>query len=172
MNDLTYIELNAILYYADYLSLQEKSIPITDSCKYFFVYGAPINIAYIANTQPIFDENNEYFIKSKDEYSTLREKFGEDGVMSFIDNVCSLRARGKVTGEDMLQVLHRYSQRSERAKALNTYKQYVKNIKYTHLIKGNDERNSRTECTKYVAHTEIFKGDSTKPTIHIGGIEA
>ena len=28
------IELNAILYYADYLSLRSISTPVTDNCKY------------------------------------------------------------------------------------------------------------------------------------------
>ena len=36
MND---IELNAILYYADFLSLKDVSQPVTDNCKYFFVHG-------------------------------------------------------------------------------------------------------------------------------------
>jgi hypothetical protein len=47
MND---IELNAILYYADFLSLKAINQPVTDNCKYFFVYGVPINSAFIAST--------------------------------------------------------------------------------------------------------------------------
>lgn len=159
------IELNAILYYADYLSLKDKSIPITDTCKYFFVYGAPVNAAYLADTQPIFDENNRYFKESLEEYEKLYSKFGTDGVMSFIDNVCNLSARGTVSGEDMLQVIHRYSQKSERTEALKKYNNYKKSIKYTHLINKDNGEFREQECTKYVAHSEIAKGIGIKPKI-------
>ena len=40
------IELNAILYYADYLSLRSISTPVTDNCKYYFIHNTPINSAY------------------------------------------------------------------------------------------------------------------------------
>lgn len=46
---LDIIELNAILYYADYLSLKEESKAVTDNCKYYFIYGSPINSAYIVD---------------------------------------------------------------------------------------------------------------------------
>ena len=36
------IELNAILYYADLLSLKDISIPVTDNCKWFFIHNNPI----------------------------------------------------------------------------------------------------------------------------------
>lgn len=58
MND---IELNAILYYADFLSLQAISVPVTDNCKYFYIHKVPINSCYILDLEPIFDENNTYF---------------------------------------------------------------------------------------------------------------
>lgn len=44
------IELNIILYYADYLSLVETSTTVTDNCKYYVVYGTPMNAAYIVDT--------------------------------------------------------------------------------------------------------------------------
>ena len=59
MND---IELNAVLYYADYLSLKAINEPVTDNCKYFFIHGAPINSLFILNLEPVYDKNNEYFI--------------------------------------------------------------------------------------------------------------
>lgn len=34
---MTNIEHNAILYYADVLSLKETSKPVTDNCKYYFI---------------------------------------------------------------------------------------------------------------------------------------
>lgn len=58
MNELSNIELNAVLYYADFLSLEHEGIPVTDTCKYFFIYGTPINSACVVNNMPIYDENN------------------------------------------------------------------------------------------------------------------
>jgi len=55
------IELNAILYYADFLSLKQLSYPVTDNCKYFFIHGVPMNSLYILDLKPNYDENNPYF---------------------------------------------------------------------------------------------------------------
>lgn len=62
---MTMIELNAILYYADFLSMKETSTPVTDTCKYFFIHGNPMNSCYIAGTEPIYDPENQYFKQSK-----------------------------------------------------------------------------------------------------------
>lgn len=53
---MTHAELNAILYYADFLSLKSESIPVTDNCKYFFIHGCPINSAYIVDLEPEYDK--------------------------------------------------------------------------------------------------------------------
>lgn len=55
------IELNAILYYADFLSLKQRSIPVTDNCKYFFIHGAPINSLFILNLEPEYSIDDIYF---------------------------------------------------------------------------------------------------------------
>ena len=39
-------EMSAVLYYADFLSLQYQNKPCTEQCKYFFIHGVPVNIAY------------------------------------------------------------------------------------------------------------------------------
>lgn len=41
-------ELSAILFYADFLSMQETSTAVTDTCKYFYIYDIPVNICIIA----------------------------------------------------------------------------------------------------------------------------
>ena len=67
------IELNYILYYADFLSLKCTDTPVTDNCKYFFIHGAPKNAAYIVGCEPVYDKNNPYFIQSVQEYELLKE---------------------------------------------------------------------------------------------------
>ena len=57
---MTNVELNAILYYADFLSMKYENHPVTDNCKYFFIHGAPINSAYILDLEPEYDPDNKY----------------------------------------------------------------------------------------------------------------
>lgn len=116
------IELNAILYYADYMSLREIGQPVTDNCKYFFVHGAPINAAFILNLEPEYDKTNPYILRATTEYSLIKDKFGEDGVESFIDEICNIKAAGSVNAEQMLKYIHRWSNKYERKLAFNAYK--------------------------------------------------
>lgn len=103
------IELNSILFYADYLSLKNTNKPVTDTCKYFFVYRCPINSAFIAKVEPIYDVENEYFKQSYEEYQLIKDKFGEDGVLDFISNIGELQASGMCDGERLLKYIHQYS---------------------------------------------------------------
>lgn len=66
--EINNIELNAILFYADYLSLRATSTPVTDNCKYFFIYRCPINSAFIAGVAPVYDVSNPYYKQSYAEY--------------------------------------------------------------------------------------------------------
>lgn len=90
------IELNAILFYADYMSLREICQPVTDNCKYFYIHGCPINAAFILNLEPEYDETNPYFLQAYAEYNTIRDKYGDEGIESFIDDICAIRACGSV----------------------------------------------------------------------------
>lgn len=148
------IELNAILYYADFLSMKDISQPVTDNCKYFFIHGAPINSAYIVNLEPLYDENNKYFKQASDEYILIRNKFGEEGVESFIDDVCCIKACGSVDAERMLQCIHQFSNKKDRKHAFNTYYNWRNNQKYTHIITDNNGKPVEKQCTRYVYHTE------------------
>lgn len=149
------IELNAILYYADFLSLKAISQPVTDNCKYFFIHNVPINSLYIIDMEPIYDEENPYFQQAWQEYQIIRDKFGEDGVESFIEDICSIRACGSVDAERMLKCIHQYSSRMERRQAFNTYYTWAENQTYKHEIKDEDGNPKETSCTKYFKHAEI-----------------
>lgn len=52
------VELNIVLYYADYLSLVDTSTTVTDNCKYYFIYNIPVNSAYIVGSKPFYDKHN------------------------------------------------------------------------------------------------------------------
>lgn len=156
--ELNIVELNAILYYADFLSMQELSIPVTDTCKYFFVHQVPMNACYIADVEPIFDPNNKYFKQSRDEFTALRDKFGDDGAMSFIEDISSIRACGCVSGERMLQCIHRYSPRKKYEKALQKYTDWKNGLIYKHIIKDDDGKSIVANCSKEIAHVEASLG--------------
>ena len=148
------IELNAILYYADFLSLKAVNHPITDNCKYFFIHGAPINSLFILNLEPLYDEQNEYFQQAKTEYEVIKDKFGDEGVESFVDDVCCIKACGSVNAEAMLKCIHQYSTKKQRKEAFREYYNWKNSQIYTHITINEDGDPQETECTAYVYHAE------------------
>lgn len=151
-------ELNAILYYADMLSLQETSIPVTDTCKYFFIHGVPMNSCYIAGVEPFYDPENQYFKQSLKEYQMIKSQFGNDGIESFIDDMCNLKACGCVSGERMLDCIHYYSPKKKHKEALQKYNNWKDSITYKHIIKDEDGRSIIANCSKEIAHIEKTYG--------------
>ena len=128
LDNYTDIELSSILYYADYLSLRSKAIPVTNISfpvylligvslifsffgsrfyvyivnlkiiikliyvivLYFFIFNSPVNLAYLVGSSPIFSKDNKYFKQSVKEYDQIRNKFGESGIISFIEDICNI----------------------------------------------------------------------------------
>ena len=152
------VELNAILFYADFLSLKEISQPITDNCKYFYIYGLPVNSAFIVNVEPEYDKENQYFKQAKTEYEIIKDKFGEGGIQTFIDDICCIKSCGTVNAEDMLKCIHRFSNKKERNQAFNIYNTWKNNKKYTHITINENGDPKETPCSKYVYHAEKMLG--------------
>lgn len=148
------IELNAVLFYADFLSLKETSQPITDNCKYFYIYGVPINACFILNLQPNYNTENQYFQQAKIEYELIRDKYGDEGLETFIDDICCIKACGTVDAERMLKCIHQYSNKYDRKQAFNTYYRWKNNQVYTRKTINEDGRIEEKPCTKYVYHIE------------------
>lgn len=151
---MTDIELNAILYYADFLSLKHTNHPVTDNCKYFFIHGCPINSAYIIDLEPEYDPDNQYIAQAMAEYQTIQEKFDAEGAMSFIDDICSIKACGSVDAEAMLKCIHRFSNKYERKQAFNAYYNWKKQQVYSHITLNENGDPQETPCTRYVKHFE------------------
>lgn len=108
------VDLNIILYYADFLSLKESSKTVTDNCKYYFVHKAPINLAYLHNSEPFYDPENKYYKQAYNEYSLLLNNFGEEGVKDFATNIGNLAVMGCIDAELMLKQIHQFSSKVER----------------------------------------------------------
>lgn len=152
------IELNAILYYADFLSMKAKSQPVTDTCKYFFVHGAPINSAFIVDLEPIYESDNEFFQQALAEYTLIRDKFGDEGIDSFIDDICSIKACGSVDGHRMLQCIHQFSNKYDKKQAFKQFQEWKNNQIYTHIITNEDGKQEERPYTKYTYHVERMLG--------------
>ena len=150
-------ELSAILYYADLLSMKSTSHPITNNCKYFFVHKTPMHISFIVNQLPQFDKEDQYFQQSLNEYRMLTDKYGNDGAMSFINNLCNLGVAGSVNGLQMLKYIHRYTDNYNKYKAFKEYKQYIKDQKYTFQSKNDDGEIETRSCTKYISNDQISR---------------
>lgn len=153
---MTDVELNTILYLADYLSLQQKSIPVSETCKYFFIKGAPINIQYLQYKKIDVPLQNEYVKQALELCIMISHQFDEDGERDFIDHICEIQASGMVDAERMLQYIYQYDSKGKN-KALDIYYNYINNKKY--IIEEEDEDGNITEreCTKYIKHYEDNK---------------
>ena len=161
MND---ISISAILFYADYISLKEQSIPVTDTCKYFFVHKQPINCAFIAGYEPFYDEDNPYFQQAVKDLKQLEEYSNEDDTMSFVNDIGMLQAGGMCDGERLLKYIHQYSDRKERKTAMKKYNDYMCSLKYNKTITDENGNPRQIECTKYYAHAERCGKGSKLPT--------
>lgn len=150
-------ELSAILYYADLLSMKSTSHPITNNCKYFFVHKTPMHISFIVNQLPQFNKEDQYFQQSLNEYRMLTDKYGNNGAMSFINNLCNLGVAGSVNGLQMLKYIHRYTDKYNKYKAFKEYGQYIKNQKYTFQSRNDDGELEARPCTKYIANDQISR---------------
>lgn len=153
-NFLKAVSLNAVLYYADYLSLYHTYTPITDTCKYFIIFGAPINAAYITGGSPIYDENNQYFKQALKELCKIQEKAGRSGMISFLQNVCNIFARGCVSGKQLLECIIYYKTKREKREAWAKYNEYMSNIQYD-LQYVEDGETTTINSSKYVKHIDI-----------------
>ena len=88
------------------------------------------------------------------EYEQIKNKFGEEGVESFVDDICMIRACGSVDAERMLKCIHQYSSKKERKQALNSYYNWKNSQTYSHITINEDGDAIETECSKYTYHAE------------------
>lgn len=108
--------------------------------------------------KPEYDEDNQYFKQARAEYEIIRDKFGDEGVQTFIDDVCCIKACGSVDAERMLKCIHQFSNKRERRQAFNAYNTWRDNQVYTHItINENGDPQEKT-CSKYVYHAERMLG--------------
>lgn len=148
------MNLNAVLFYADYLSLHDLYTPITDTCKYYIIFGMPINAAYIQGSGPIYNKESKYFKQSVDELQKIYKKTGPEGVISFLQNICNVFALGNIDGIKMLNCMFYYENKKIKNISRSTYTKYMKSIRYKHVVE-EDGVETAISNTKYVEHANI-----------------
>lgn len=84
----------------------------------------------------------------------LKHKFGDDGAISFLKNICNLGVAGSVNATQMMKYIHRYDEKSERDKAFMRFKENRSKKIYTHITRNDDGEITQEQCSKYVAHAE------------------
>lgn len=145
---------NIILYYADYLALRNENRQVTDNCKYYCVYDTPINLAYLVDSMPFFDEEDKYYKQSKEELSVIENKAGYEAIQNFVNNICNVKVMGCIDGQLMMKQIHQFSNGVERKRAFKDYDNWLSCQHYTHLQLNDAGDLVRHECTRYVAQQE------------------
>lgn len=144
-------EQSEILYYADYLSLKETFTPVTDNCKYYIVFEKPLNSAFICDLSPFYASDDKFYLQAKKELSELKKQVGQEGVDSFLKNLCNIYSSGVINGLQMLNCILYYEDKKVKKLARKTYQEHLDNIKYTITYEEDGEERT-VECTKYIAH--------------------
>lgn len=158
MNDFQKLMFdNYVLFYADYLSLRDTYTPITDTCKYYFLMECPINAAFVVNLSPVYDIENKYYTQSYKEMKAILDKVGYEGLTTFVQDLCNLKALGVVGGDTMLKCILMYDDKKVRRKALATYWEYMKSICYDQQVVNDLGDIVIQKCSKYVYHVNQNK---------------
>lgn len=84
----------------------------------------------------------------------LKNHYDTDGVMSFIDDICFIRACGMVDAERMLNCIHMFSTKPERKQAFREYNEWKKNRIFTHQVTDENGNPEQAECTMYFKHVD------------------
>lgn len=134
--------------------MRNNSRTVTDNCKYYCIYNAPINLAFLQGSKPFYDETDKYYIQSTQELQLLFNTVSFDAVKDFVNQICNLKAMGNVDAELMLKQIHQFSSKTERNTAFDDYHRWINSQYYTHLEQNEQGELERKPCTRYVAHSE------------------
>lgn len=153
LHDLLY--QNILLYYADYLALRNKSRHVSDNCKYYYLFGGPINVAYICNNKPFYNEEDQYYQQSVKEITMIINKAGIQEALEFVNALCNVKAMGVIDANLMLKQIHQFSTQIDRSTAFKDYTRWLSTQRYSYL--GTNEHGDivRMPCTRYLAHSYI-----------------
>ncbi|WP_277045335.1 hypothetical protein [Sharpea azabuensis] len=143
--------------------MRNSSRHVTDNCKYYYLYGAPINVAYICDSKPFYDEEDKYYIQSIKEITAIINKAGIDEATNFVNAICNVRAMGVVDANLMLKQIHQFSTQIDRNTAFSDYNRWISSQKYSCIYTNEHGDSVRQVCTRYIAHS--FYGTDHEPAV-------
>lgn len=149
--------INMLIYYSQYLSIEDRYIPLLWS-NFFNINNIPYLSAIIAepkvdyselSTIDIEENTMHYMQKALEDIANIHKQFGFDGVKQFINGICDIQGRPSVNPYGMLFYILKDKDKIERNKAYKTMGDDESNKKYTKIV--IDEEEKEIECTKYAA---------------------
>lgn len=100
-----------------------------------------------------------------EELDAIHKKYGKDGVMSYIDDICYIRACGAVDAETMLNYSLRWAAPETKKRARTEYNQYLQDQHYYITITDEDGLPKQIECTRYVAYCSPTGTNRKEPEV-------
>ncbi len=160
--DLRGMYINMILYYAQYLSIDESLKPLLWS-KFFNINGVPYLAPFIAEPFVNYSYHTSYAVdleyvdifyhidKAYAEMMQIKDQMGEDGLKVFISGICDIQGRPSVDPWGMLFYTMKGKDKIDRVKAKDSMKADEQARQYTKTCITSEEDGEETiECTKYV----------------------
>lgn len=150
--------INMLIYYSQYLSIEDKYAPLLWS-NFFNINNIPYLSPIIAEPKVDYSELDtvdvdgniiHYMQKALEDITNIHKQLGFDGVKQFINGICDMQGRPSVNPYNMLFYILKDKDKIERNKAYKIMGDDECNKKYTKIVIEDDEA-KEIECTKYVA---------------------
>ena len=153
--------INMLIYYAQYLSLQDRYKPLV-WCNFFNVNGVPYMSPFIAESNVDYSKITEevevedihilHFIQlALVDIVDMNKQFGIDGVKQFISGICDIQGRPSVDPYHMIYYVLKGKDKQDRIRAKKVMEEDESSRKYARVVKDDGGEEQKIECTKYVS---------------------
>lgn len=156
--------INLIIYYAQYLSIEERWVPLLWS-NFFNINGIPYlapvlaeSVDYSYPKDYAIEENcvanfssKIYIDKAILHITDILKQLGFEGVQQFVTGVCDIQGRPSIDPYHMLYYALKSKDKIDRIKAKQTMLNDENSKKYVKQVKDDFGDEITIECTKYVA---------------------
>lgn len=154
--------INSLIYYAQYLSIQDRWKPLVWS-NFFNINGIPYMAPFIAEPKVDYSWLEQFDDTSTDMYIThyiqlalvdivdIYKQMDIDGVKQFIGGICDIQGRPSVDPYHMLYYALKSKDKQDRLQAKQVMQNDEASKRYTKEVEGDDGEKYSIECTKYVS---------------------
>lgn len=154
--------INMLIYYAQYLSIQDRYKPLVWS-NFFNINGVPYMAPFIAEPKVDYSNITEYESSEDTMYVThfiqlalidlsdIHNQLGIDGVQQFIGGICDMQGRPSVDPFHILYYALKSKDKQERLLAKQVMQDDENSKRYTTIIYNDAGEEQEIGCTKYVS---------------------